>query len=354
VVVAGAGPNEPPDGGGDGGAVGDDAGDERAGEPDRSDMAPEEEAVLDAFDRLRPQGSLEWCFEDAMRRLDRPDLDSAAAAYPWRGLPDDLWERGRSARIGRRFGGEVTAALAQLMAEDARAAADAAVSSLQGDRFVAAWDALRFLAARVEALEARQDPTGVVTADYDLALPDSSAWSEALAMWLGEEVAVDGPLVVGEARDAALVTAATRTGRQVCAVEPRGVVVWEALAAGDPPAATFVLAEVGDHLPSMDDASAAGVVLAGCVDRVDLVAKAGLARQALRVTRGSGRVVVLATDQKAWDRQVAPPARDLLPGRPLHPETWSLLLRRFGADSVVWHRPPGDGPVHAIVAEVGW
>jgi hypothetical protein len=353
VVVADAGPNEP-DGGGEGDAGGDDAGDPRTVVPDGSDLAPEEEAVLDAFDRLRPQGSLEWCFDDAMRRLDRPDLDSAAAAFPWRGLPNDLWERGRSARIGRRFVGDVTAAMAQLMADDARAAADAAVSSLQGDRFVAAWDALRFLAARVQALEARKDPTGLVTAEFDLAVPDSSAWTEALPVWLGAEVAVDGPLVVGEARDAALVAAAARTGRQVRAVEPRGVVVWEALAGGDPPAATFVLAEVGDHLPSMDDASAAAVVLAGCVDRVDLVAKAALVRQALRVTRAGGRVVVLATDQKAWDRQLPPPARDLLPGRPLHPETWSLLFQRFGAESVAWRRPPGEGPVHAIVAEVGW
>ena len=115
--------------------------------------------LLAAFDRLRPQGSLRWCFDDAMRRLEHPDHESSAGALPWPGLPDDLWERGRSARIGHRFAGDVATVLADILAADARAAADAAVSSLSGDRFEAAFHALRYLAARVEALEARIDPT---------------------------------------------------------------------------------------------------------------------------------------------------------------------------------------------------
>ncbi len=316
-------------------------------------LAPEEAAVLAAFNRLRPQGSLQWCFDDAMRRLDRPDHDSASGALPWSGLPDDLWERGRSARVSRRFMGEVTEALAELLAADARAAADAAVTSLHGDRFVAAWDALRFLAARVDALEDRLDPIGVSTADLELDLADTSAWTEQLSEWLGDGLAAVGPLVVGEARDTRLVAAAARTGRPVCAVEPRGAVVWETLAGDDRPPAAIVMAEVGDHLATLDDATVAGVVVAGSTDRIGLVEKAALVRHALRVTRAGGRVVVFATDQAAWDRGLAPPSRDLLPGRPLHPETWSLLLSRFGADSVTWHRPPKDGAPHAIVAEVG-
>ena len=156
-------------------------------------LAPEEVALLAAFDRLRPQGNLQWCFDDAMRRLDRPDHDSASGALPWPGLPDDFWERGRSARVGRRFMGEVTGALAELLAADARAAADAAVTSLHGDRFIAAWDALRFLATRVDALEDRLDPIGVAAADVDLDLPDTSAWTEQLAEWLGEGLVSRGP-----------------------------------------------------------------------------------------------------------------------------------------------------------------
>jgi hypothetical protein len=62
-------------------------------------------------------------------------------------------------------------------------------------------------------------------------------------------------------------------------------------------------------------------------------------------------VVVLATDQEWWGRQLAPAARDLAPGRPLHPETWSILLRRAGASRPDWHQPQ-RGTVHAVVARV--
>jgi hypothetical protein len=359
-VVTGGDANDPPvraPGAEDAPVGSDPAGSRREGHPPSDDgstpLTPEETAVLAAFDRLRPQGNLQWCFDDAMRRLDRPDHDSASGALPWPGLPDGFWERGRSARVSRRFMGEVTEALSELLAADARAAADAAVTSLHGERFVAAWDALRFLAARVDALEARLDPIGVVAADLDLELPDTSAWSEQLSEWLGDGLTAVGPLVVGEARDTALVAAATRTGRSVCAVEPRGAVVWETLAAGERHPAALVMAEVGDHLALLGDESVAGVAVAGSVDRIGLVEKVALVGHALRVTRAGGRVVVFATDQTSWDRQLAPTARDLLAGRPLHPDTWSLLLARAGADSVTWHRPPNDGVPHAIVAEVG-
>jgi hypothetical protein len=159
--------------------------------------------------------------------------------------------------------------------------------------------------------------------------------------------------VVGEARDAGLVSAAVATGRTVCGVEPRGAVVWETLSDCGRPASTMVLAEVGEHLASMAGSSAAGLALAGCVDRIGLAAKAALVRNALRVTVAGGRVVLLVTDQDLWDQELDAPARDLLPGRPLHPETWSLLLRRSGADSVTWHRPTGSGAIHAVVVDVG-
>ena len=110
--------------------------------------------LLAAFDRLRPQGSLQWGFDDAMRRLSEPGAGAGAVGLPWAGLPDDLWERGRSARIGQRFVGDVAGVLASILAADARAAADAAMD----DRILAAWDALRYLAARMERLESWVDP----------------------------------------------------------------------------------------------------------------------------------------------------------------------------------------------------
>ena len=313
-------------------------------------LSPEEQGVLAAFERLRPEGSLRFAFDAAMLQLDRPE-HTASTRLPWAGLPGDLWERGRAARISRRFVGDVTAALAEVMAADARAAADAAVSAGHEDRFRAAYDALRFLAARVETLEDRSDPSKLVPADLDLPVPDCSEWTDSLTAWLGRDTSAAGPVVVGEARDPRLLSAAAATGRPVFGIEPRGAVVWESLAAR--PQATLVMAELSDFVAMLPDDSVAGLALAGCVDRIDLVAQCALARHALRAVAPSGCVVLFVTDQTRWDEALDPPCRDLLPGRPLHPETWSLLLRRSGADSVVWHRPSSEGAVHAVVADIG-
>ncbi len=161
---------------------------------------PDEQELLAAFDRLSPQDDLRWCFDNAMRRIERPESSSSVVNVPWRGLPDDLWERGRSAKIGQRFVGDVAGVMAEILATDARAAADAAVSSVN----LATWDALRYLAARVELLEGRIDPLGFETAEWPMELPDPREWLEAIETWLGPSVAEE-VVLVGESGDGALV-----------------------------------------------------------------------------------------------------------------------------------------------------
>jgi hypothetical protein len=292
-----------------------------------------------------------------MRRVDRPDLDSSAGALPWKGLPPDLWQRGRSARIGERFVGDVARVMADILATDARRAADAAVAAVNGDRFVAAWDALRYLSARVEALEARVDPVGLEPAEWPGSPPDPRAWVGSAGAWFGGADR-DLPVIVGESGDGTLVEALLADGYTVRGVDPRGASVWESFpsasgstAVGAGPRVGLALDHVDHHLRSLPDDSAAGVVLVGCVDRADLADKMALLRAALRVTTPGGSVVVLAEDQEAWEASLSHPARDLAPGRPLHPETWSLLLRRLGAAEPVWHRPE-SGSLHAVVARV--
>ena len=96
--------------------------------PTAPPMAPADAELLAAFERMSPQGSLAWGFDDAMRRIVHPDAVSTTGADPWPGLPDDLWMRGRSARIGQRFVGDVAGVLADLLATDARTVASAAVA----------------------------------------------------------------------------------------------------------------------------------------------------------------------------------------------------------------------------------
>jgi hypothetical protein len=321
--------------------------------PPGADPAPDEQALLDAFDRLSPQGGLPWAFDDAMRRLGQPDLDTTAEIAPWRGLPDDLWERGRSARIGRRFVGDVAGVMADILAADARTAADAALAAIKGDRLVAAWDALRFLAARVEALEARSDPFHLQAAESAWPVPDPAEWSDRVTSWVGGPA--DGTVIVGESGTGELPAALAGDGRHVVGVEPRGDSVWRALGGSPPdrrPGVETVLGEVAAHLTTVPDRSVDGVVLLGCVDRLAPADKFAMLQDALRATRRGGTVVVLATDPSAWDTALSPPERDLAPGRPFHPETWSMLLGRSGATGVTWHRPV-TGTLHAVVAELG-
>ena len=316
-------------------------------EADDDGTTEAERELLAAFDRLRPQGGVRWAFDDALRRVDQPDLDSSAGAHPWAGLPDDLWDRGRSARIGERFVGEVARVMADVLAADARAAADAAVSAVNGDRFVATWDALQYLSARVEALERRVDPLGLEAAEWPVPSPDVSGWHDAVRGWLGDDVA-NGPVIVGESGDGALVTALRHDGREVLGIEPRGSAVWTSF---DDEVPGIVFDHVDRHLRSVDRRSVAGVVLIGCIDRADLAGKVDLLDQALRITRPGGVLVLLGTDPSAWDGSLTISARDLAPGRPFHPETWCLLLRRAGFVDPVWHRSDG-GIAQAVVARV--
>jgi hypothetical protein len=314
-----------------------------------SDDGPEadEQELLAAFDRLRPQGSLKWGFDDAMRRLSEPGGGAGAAGVPWAGLPDDLWERGRSARIGQRFVGDVAGVLASILAADARVAADAAMD----DRMVAAWDALRYLAARLESLESRVDPVDTRLDGPRVATPEPniSVWTEEAAGWF-ESPDPAGPIIVGESGDGALLAALESSGYRVQGVDPRGREVWSAFA--DPQLqAGPVLAEVAEFLATAEDGSASGVVLVGAVDRLDLPAKLGLLANAIRVVRPGGTVALLVTDQSRWDASLPTVSRDLVPGRPLHPETWQFLLRRFGVADPTWHRS-SDGSMHAVVGRI--
>ncbi len=316
---------------------------------DRVDIGADEEALLAAFDRLSPQGTLQWGFDDAMRRIADPETDATVA--PWPGLPDDLWQRGRSARIGQRFVGDVAGVLAELMAADARAAAATAAAGVN----VATWDALRYLAARVDALEAARDPVGLETAELPFDRPDIAGWTGTIATVLGPPDP-DAPVIVGECGDGSVFSELPGPGRRVEGVEPRASSAWAGLSSdgdgpGRRPGARIVLAEVLDHLRTVPTGVSAGVVLAGCVDRLGLAGQVELVHQAVRVTRAGAPVVVLATDQSAWDEALDPPARDLAPGRPLHPTTWSLLFRHSGLVDVEWQRP-GSGVLHAVIGRV--
>jgi hypothetical protein len=325
------------------------ASDPGSGDGASADEAPgaDEIELLAAFERLSPQGSLDWALADSLRRLGEVPSGTATSA-PWLGLPEDLWERGRAAKAGQRMMGDVIDTLAALLDANARRILEAGDREMQ-DRLVAAWDALRYLAAKVERLEARVDPLDALLLDpADLVgAADLSAWVDRAGIWFGSPDP-DRPILAGES--AGDLPAALRGGgHRVKEVETRGRAAWRA--AESSPPGEVVLGGMASTLAACPTDSLAGVVLAGVVDRLDLPGQVELLGQAIRAVASGGTVALLVTDQAAWDAHLTPAARDLVAGRPLHPDTWVVLLSRLGVGDPVWHRPSA-GVVQAVVGTV--
>jgi len=289
---------------------------------------------------------VQWGFDDAMRRLSSPD-ERGTWVEPWYGLPADLWERGRGAKASERVLGDVITALAQELTEYSQRIVDDVRRTVPVD--TAIFDALRYLAARVEQLERAVDPLGIRPADLPVPDLDASAWAPSLEGWLAD--AGDHPVVVGELGDPGLLAAVAATGADVDGVDPRAAVAWARrdAAPGRPGQVRATPADVVEHLRRLPPASRSGVVLAGCVDRAALSDKVAQVTAAVRALVPGGRLVLLVGDQTAWDARLAPAVRDLLPGRPLHPDTWRLVLAHLGLDGPEAHVAE-RGDVHAVVA----
>jgi hypothetical protein len=338
---------------GDDGATADGSDDGAAADP-RAGLPADERALLEAFDRLAPQDSLRWNFDDTVRRLD--EAPGPRSGLPtWGGLPADLWERGRSTRASERVLGDViTIVVQELVAHTDRVVAesnradDEALLELRRTTF----EAVRFLSARIDRLEQAAHPLGMPVGEFDLPVPDTTPWVGPVTDRLGGDG--DRPLVVGELGDLGLLRSLVGSGATVDAVDPHGPVAWtaEGELAGSGGRATVHLDEVADHLRSLAPASRRAVVLSGCVDRASLAGKVELVDEAVRVVGPGGTLVLLVADQGSWAAGLDPVTADLLPGRPLHPETWRVVLAHRGAAETEW-LAPGPGPVHAVVAEVG-
>lgn len=315
----------------------------------RPDMADDEQAILDEFARLAPEGTIGWAFDDSMRRLSSPG-ERSTWIEPWPGLPPDLWARGRGTRASERILGDVLKAVAQNLTEYTQRLVDDVRRTAPEESAV--FDALRFLAARVGRLEAAADPLGIRPAELALATPDLSEWAGEVVSWLGGMHPL--PVVVGELTDRSVFEALVASGASVDGVDPRGAVVWaaEQEAAAVATKVDVTLADVVDHLQGLAPNSRSAIVLSGCIDRATVAGNVDLADAALRVLVPGGTLVLLVSDQTAWDAGLESTVRDLLPGRPLHPETWAMILARRGVDAPAVH-PADSGAVHALVARSG-
>jgi len=309
--------------------------------------------LAEAFRRLRPQGSARWNFAAAFTRLERsfgdeparPGVDEDPSAV----ATDDGSGPGggrTSQTVARRAADPVISRIQPWI--EARAAETATSATRQAlaegtsrfeDGFDAVVEAFRFLAARVEVLEdaAARRSAAVDGSAWLVAPPELGAWVGPTARWLAGSP--EGTVVHGECAEGTFARALMTAGLAVRGCEPRGSLAWAAAASGVP----VHLGPVPEYLAGLGGGSLSGLVLTGLVDRLALEDQAALVDLAARRLAAGGRVVVLGTlpSGRATGRDAV--AHDLLPGRPLHPETWALLLDRAGFDEVGPLEDPEDG-----------
>jgi hypothetical protein len=287
-------------------------------------------ALRAAFTRLRPQGSDAWNFlgafthlgdrygpyqpgaSDLSRQMESPDAGPESQVASWkRRLIDKAGSVGIGPGTGsaRTVGGktELEEAMAQVV------------------------EAFRFLSARVRTLEERlaHEDRPVEGAAWLVPASELASWVEPV---LAHIVATTpgGEVWHGDCGEGALLEALGRAGVVARGIEPRGAIALGALEQG----LSVTVSEVADELAARPPASLGGLVLNGVVDRLPLHALVTLLAAARRALALGAPIIVVASDPGRDGTWSAPLAQDVVAPRPLHAETWELLLSRAGFVSV--------------------
>jgi hypothetical protein len=330
--------------------------------PSRSQL-PERlgQALAEAFARRSPQGSLRWNYEVAFALLE---------AEFGAGEPDPLGPSDASGLVagGSGTSGSPGGAGARRVADrlgmsrlrawvEGRSAAVATETTQRALReglgrggVSQAVEALRFLARRVDELEAAgaRRRTPVLAAEQLIVGEPMAPWVAPVAELL---VSVGGSAEVLHAECGAgeLVAELGRRGIAAAGADPRGFLAWEAAARG-------VAVDVEHAQPRLTRAAPGafgGIVLSGVIDRSPVEDLVQLVADAVDRLAPDGLLVVVSADPDTATARWPAVALDLLPGRPLHAETWHLLLERAGLSEVVALVPTAATAGYALSARRG-
>ncbi len=292
-----------------------------------------------AFDRLGPQGSARWNFSSAFTQLEKRFSgadDDPAEGRRANGSTDESVSAAPPPpqRVLRKAADPIVSRLQPwIEARAADAAEEAAGRALtEGlgrieEGFDATVEAFRFLAARVEVLEnaaaRRHDP--VDGSAWLLDPPSLESWAAPVAEFIDGSTST-GPVLHAECGAGELAVELVASGFEVWGSEPRGAVAWAAAERG----LAVHVGGTAERLGSIGSGALGALVLSGIVERVDLAELVDLlALAGDRLTPG-GALIVLSSHPGMVATGWSAVAVDLLPGRPLHPETWELLLERAG------------------------
>jgi hypothetical protein len=189
--------------------------------------------------------------------------------------------------------------------------------------------ALRLVGARVTELE---HATGDVARARGVgarapAIRPDDAWSTTVVDALR---GCSGRVALVECGDGALLQALADAGLDAYGVEPRAAAADAALARG----LEVRIDDGSAHLHAVAPGALAALVLRGVVERVTLgelllLVDAGAAKLGV-----GGRLVVCSLHRDEWGTGATAAEADLVPGRPLHPETWRTVLPEQGFTDV--------------------
>ncbi|MDQ2724192.1 MAG: class I SAM-dependent methyltransferase [Actinomycetota bacterium] len=199
--------------------------------------------------------------------------------------------------------------------------------------------ALRLLGERVDDLE-RHNPASTETSLVELGVKGRASlpagdWATAVTTIMA---GITGRVCHAECGEGDLVAALRSAALDIYGVDPDERLVIRASAK----VADLRADSVRDHLRHLPPDSLQGLILSGYVDRTNaqsLGAVIDLARLSLAP---GGVLVVISHQPEAWDNPDRAVLADLAAGRPLHPETWQLLLAQRGLTGATVH-PGGVG-----------
>jgi Methionine biosynthesis protein MetW len=137
-----------------------------------------------------------------------------------------------------------------------------------------------------------------------------------------------------------LVAQLTLAGVDAYGTDPSGSLVEQPVS----PGLDLQQADAFGHLRSVASRGLGGVMLSGFVDRLTPGDARRLAFLAGTRVAPAGPIVLVGTHPAIWLREASPLERDLSPGHPLHPETWSYLFADYGftgLETVVGPEPDG-------------
>ncbi len=272
--------------------------------------------MQEAFARLQPQGSDAWNFLGAFTHLgDRYGPYHPGAS----GLSALIEDAGRaSSRRGGR--------LARLRPGAEHARGDGDKTELE-EAMAQVVEAFRFLSARVGTLEERLalEDRPVDGAAWLVPAVELDSLVEPVVRHLGD-AAPDGEILHADCGVGELLVALQEGGLRAVGVEPRGAIALRALERG----CAVTIAEASEVLSARPAGSLGGLVLSGVVDRLPVHAVLPLLAAARRALVLNAPIVVIASEPDTMQAEWNAPALDLVTGRPLHAQTWEVLLDRAG------------------------